>query len=366
MENLELSGRAGVTSPDSAPARIGTAGKWPSRLGMYKTADDRRAAFEIAVTVLPLMGFWVLMWFLSGVSPWLPLLLAIPAAALLVRLFMIQHDCGHNSFFSSRRVNDWMGRVIGVLTLTPYDFWRHSHALHHAGSGNLDRRGIGDIDTLTVEEYLSRGRWGRLRYRVYRHPLVMFGLGPSYLFLLQHRLPLGAMSRGTMPWMSTMLTNLGILAVVLLLSELIGLSTLLLIHLPIAIAGASVGVWLFYVQHQFERTYWEREPDWSHPDAALHGSSYYDLPRPLMWLTGNIGIHHLHHLSSRIPFYRLSEVLSDYPELGKIGRIGMWQSLKCVRLTLWDAEQKKMIPFADVKRSMPSGATQADRPAIHA
>ncbi|MCA3573526.1 MAG: fatty acid desaturase, partial [Aestuariivirga sp.] len=267
----------------------------------------------------------------------------------VVRLFMIQHDCGHNAFFYSRRANDWTGRILGVLTLTPYDFWRHSHALHHAGSGNLERRGIGDIDTLTVQEYLARGRWGRIRYRLYRHPLVMFGLGPSYLFMLQHRLPLGAMRRGAMPWLSTILTNLGIAALVLLLVQVTGFSTFLLVHLPIVIGAASIGVWLFYVQHQFEQTYWEKDADWSHPDAALHGSSFYDLPRPMMWLTGNIGIHHLHHLSSRIPFYRLPDVLADYPQLRGIGRLGLRESFGCVRLTLWDSDEKRMISFADLK-----------------
>ena len=297
------------------------------------------------VTALPFLGLWGLMWVLADISAWLALPLAVPAAGFLVRLFMIQHDCGHNAFFSSRRANDWTGRVLGVLTLTPYDFWRHSHALHHAGSGNLERRGIGDIDTLTVDEYLSRSRWGRLRYRVYRHPLVMFGAGPSYLFFLQHRLPVGAMNQGAMPWLSTMLTNLGIVALAVSLAMLTGVSTFLAIHVPIVAVAASIGVWLFYVQHQFEQTYWEPDADWSHPDAALHGSSFYDLPAPLMWITGNIGVHHLHHLSSRIPFYRLSEVLSHYPELRTIGRLTLRESLKCVKLVLWDQQSKKMVPF---------------------
>lgn len=331
---------------------------WPSRLAMYRNPDNRRALFEIVVTVLPLIGLWVLMWHLAQASPWLPLLLAVPAAALLVRLFMIQHDCGHSAFFSSRRANDWTGRILGVLTLTPYDFWRHSHALHHAGSGNLERRGIGDIDTLTVKEYLARGPWQRLRYRLYRHPLVMFGLGPSYLFMLQHRLPLGAMKKGAMPWLSTVLTNVGIAVLALGLALAAGFPTFLLVHLPIVIAAASIGVWLFYVQHQFEQTYWEKDIDWSHPDAALHGSSFYDLPRPLMWITGNIGIHHLHHLSSRIPFYRLPDVLADYPQLRGIGRLGLRESLGCVRLTLWDSEGKKMISFADLKHQSLSGFSQ--------
>jgi omega-6 fatty acid desaturase (delta-12 desaturase) len=240
--------------------------------------------------------------------------------------------------------------VLGVLTLTPFDFWRHSHALHHAGSGNLGRRGIGDIDTLTVDEYLARSRFGRIKYRLYRHPLVMFGLGPSFLFLLQHRLPVGATRLGRMPWLSTMLTNLGIALLLAFAISLMGVSTFLLLYLPMMVVGASIGVWLFYVQHQFEQTYWEQASDWSQPDAALHGSSFYDLPRWLMWLTGNIGIHHLHHLSSRIPFYRLPEALADYPELRAIGRLTLWQSLASVRLTLWDAGRRRMVPFAALRQ----------------
>jgi len=323
---------------------------WKLRLNVYKIPDDSRAIFELMVTVLSLVALWVTMWVMAGVSAWLPALLAIPSGALLVRLCMIQHDCGHNAFFSSRQANDWTGRILGVFTLTPFDFWRHSHALHHAGSGNLDRRGIGDIDTLTVEEYLARSRWGRLKYRMYRHPLVMFGLGPSFLFLLLHRLPLGATRLGPMPWLSTMLTNLGIAALFTLIIALMGLATFLLLYLPMTVIGASIGVWLFYVQHQFEHTYWEQDTDWSHPDAALHGSSFYDLPRWLMWLTGNIGIHHLHHLSSRIPFYRLPEALADYPELRGIGRLTLWQSLANVRLTLWDKARHRMISFSALKQ----------------
>ena len=282
----------------------------------------------------------------SSISLWLTLLLAIAAGGFMLRLFMIQHDCGHGAMFTSRRINDWVGRVIGVLTLTPYDFWRHSHALHHAGSGNLDRRGIGDIDTLTIEEYRARSWFGKLRYRAYRHPIVMFGIGPAYLFILQHRLPIGGMRTGIMPWLSTMATNAVIAVLIVVLAWAMGFGTLLAVQLPIVLIGASIGVWLFYVQHQFERTFWEHEPDWTHSAAALHGSSFYDLPKPLMWMTGNIGIHHLHHLCSRIPFYRLPEVLKDHPELKSIGRITLWQSLKCVRLTLWDEKRKQLVPFA--------------------
>jgi acyl-lipid omega-6 desaturase (Delta-12 desaturase) len=325
---------------------VPAAASWLPRLAPYRQADNRRALFETAATAIPFLSLWLLMILLSKVSLWLALLLAIPTGGFMVRLFMIQHDCGHGAMFTSRKANDWVGRVIGVLTLTPYDFWRHSHALHHASSGNLDRRGIGDINTLTLSEYQAKSWFGKFGYRVYRHPLVMFGIGPAYLFLLQHRLPIGAMGPRAMPWLSTMLTNAGIILLIVVLAWAVGLGWLLLIQLPVVLVGASIGVWLFYVQHQFERTSWEHDPDWTHAAAALHGSSFYDLPKPLMWLTGNIGIHHLHHLCSRIPFYRLPEVLADHPELRTIGRITLWQSLKCVRLTLWDEERKLLVPFS--------------------
>ena len=182
----------------------------------------------------------------------------------------------------------------------------------------------------------------------------MFGLGPAYLFLLRHRLPFGSMRGGAMPWLSTLFTNLGLAAASALLIYVVGIGAFLAIQLPIVLIGASIGVWLFYVQHQFEHTYWEHQPDWSHPEAALHGSSYYDLPQPLMWLTGNIGIHHLHHLSSRIPFHRLPKVLRDHPELANVGKLSLWQSLKCVRLTLWDEEAKQLVSFSELRRGLRS------------
>lgn len=335
------------SSIDSRTTLTSTAQTWPSRLAPYRQPDDRRAVIEIAITVIPFIAMWIIMWMLHEVHPLLALLLAIPAAGLLLRLFMIQHDCGHNALFASRKVNDWVGRVLGVLTLTPYDFWRHSHALHHAASGNLDRRGIGDIDTLTVDEYRALGRFGRLRYRIYRHPVVMFGIGPVLLFIFFQRVPLGAMRSGAMPWVSTVLTNLGIAVFAGLMIYAVGLGAFLMVHIPVVMIGASAGVWLFYVQHQFEGTYWEHTPPWTHLDAALHGSSYYDLPKPLMWLTGNIGIHHLHHLSSRIPFHRLPDVLRDYPELRQVGHLTLRESLKCVKLTLWDEKAKRLVSFRE-------------------
>jgi omega-6 fatty acid desaturase (delta-12 desaturase) len=207
---------------------------------------------QIAITVVPLVFLWLLIWATLDLGYWLSLLLAVPTAGFLLRLFMIQHDCSHGAFFSHRFANDWIGRVIGVVTMTPYDLWRRTHAIHHATSGNLDRRGFGDVDTLTVREYRERSFWGRMRYRLYRHPLVMFGLGPAYIFFLQHRLPVGLMRDGWEPWISTMATNVAIAAIIATLSWFIGIKAFLLVHLPIMMIAASIGVWLFYVQHQFE------------------------------------------------------------------------------------------------------------------
>jgi omega-6 fatty acid desaturase (delta-12 desaturase) len=292
---------------------------------------------------------------------WLGLLLEVPAAGLLVRLFMIQHDCGHGSFFRSRVANDWVGRAIGVVTLTPYDYWRHNHARHHANSGNLDHRGLGDIDTLTVREFLAQSRWRRILYRLYRHPMVMFGVGPTYLFVLKHRLPVGMMRDGSKPWLSTMGTNAAIAALVAAVIWLVGYRPFLLVHLPITVLAASIGVWLFYVQHQFEDTYWSHDEDWSFHEAALLGSSHYHLPVVLRWFTANIGIHHIHHLSSRIPCYRLPDVLRDHPQLAGVGRMTLLQSLRSVPLVLWDEERLQLVSFADARaRSTPDLPATAD------
>jgi len=323
----------------------------PGLLARYRDPDLRRSLTEIAITLAPLVALWVAMWGLLHVSYWLSLALALPAAGFLVRLFLIQHDCSHGSFFRNRGANDWVGRAIGVLTLTPYDYWKRTHAAHHASSGNLDRRGMGDVDTLTVREYLAANWSRRLGYRLYRNPIVMFGLGPAYLFLLQHRAPLGLMrGAGWRPWISTMSTNAGIALIVAALMWLIGVGPFLLIHGPIVLLSASLGVWLFYVQHQFEETSWAKEDDWSLPEAALHGSSHYDLPIVLRWFSANIGVHHIHHLSSRIPYYRLREVLKNHPELSEVSRLTLWQSLRCVNYALWDESARRLISFRALRR----------------
>ncbi len=318
-------------------------------LACYRSPNLGRSVVELLITIVPFALLWLMMWFALQIGYGLYLVLAVPAAGFLVRLFMIQHDCGHGAFFRHRLANDWVGRALSVLTLTPYDFWRRTHAVHHATSGNLDRRGMGDIDTLTVGEYRSLSRWGRMRYRIYRHPLVMFGIGPAYLFFLQYRLPIGLMRAGWRPWLSTMATNLAILLLASIGIWIVGVVPFLLVHLPIMLIGASLGVWLFYVQHQFEDTFWAHDRVWSMHEAALHGSSFYDLPFILRWFTANIGMHHVHHLCSRIPFYRLPRALRHHPDLANIGRLTLGQSLSCVRLVLWDEAARRLISLRELR-----------------
>lgn len=336
-----------TTRPDPRSAQNERA--WVKALAAYRAPNRLRSSFELGVTIIPFAGLWALAWAAVSYGYWWGLVLILPAAGFLVRLFMIQHDCGHGAFFAHRRTDDWIGRVLGVLTLTPYDYWRRTHAAHHAGAGNLDQRGMGDITTLTVAEYRSLSRWGRIRYRLYRHPAVMFGVGPAWLFFLQQRLPFGLMRAGVAPWVSTMATNLGIAVLAAGLIWLCGVVPFLVVHLPIVGLAGAVGIWLFYVQHQFEETHWSEGDEWQFQHAALHGSSHYDLPPVLRWFTGNIGIHHVHHLSSRVPYYRLPEVLRDYPELRSLGRITLLDSLRCVKLVLWDENRRKLVSFREAR-----------------
>jgi omega-6 fatty acid desaturase (delta-12 desaturase) len=274
---------------------------------------------------------------------------------LLLRLFIIQHDCGHGSFLPSRSGNDWIGRALGVLTLTPYDCWRRSHSLHHAATGNLDARGFGDVDTLTVREFYGKSRSQRAMYRFYRHPLVLLGLGPAYLFLLRHRLPLGLMKAGWVYWVSAMGTNLATVLILTALVSLFGLFVTTVVFLPVLLIAASTGVWLFYIQHQFEDGHWDQSANWSFHDAALQGSSHLDLPLPLRWFTANIGVHHVHHLVSRIPFYRLPEVLKAHPGLRNMNRFTALQTLGTLRLALWDEGQRRLVTFREASKMSSSG-----------
>ncbi len=295
-------------------------------------------------------GFWVGMWLSLQWSYWLTLALAFPTAGLVMRLFTIQHDCGHGAFFRGRSTNDCVGRILGVLTLTPYDNWRAAHARHHAATGNLDRRGVGDVTTLTVPEYLSLSPARQLAYRLYRHPLVLFGLGGPYLFALRHRLPLGTQRRRSRDWVSTQGTNLCIAIFTGGKIVAFGLIPFLSIELPILVLWTSIGVWMFYVEHQFQTTYWNRAPEWDFYEAALYGSSLLDLPRVLAWCTGDNGIHHVHHLNSRIPNYRLRECLEKIPQLAAVSRISLRDGLHATRLKLWDSNRRELVGFATIAR----------------
>jgi len=345
-------GAACFLKGDGATAVESEARLWTAVLARYRRPSPIRSTVEIATTALPFVGLWV-MSAMAAVNGWWWVvgLVTIPAAGFLVRLFMLQHDCGHGNLFSRRSANDWTGRFMGVLTFTPYDYWRRTHAFHHASAGNLDQRGIGDIQTLTVREYRALPWRGRLRYRLYRHPAVMFGLGPAWLFICQYRLPFGLMRAGIQPWVSTISTNFCIALLAAALIWLMGLNPFLMVQMPIVLIAATVGVWLFYVQHQFEETHWSDEKSWNFQRAALHGSSHYELPVVLRWFTGNIGIHHVHHLSSKVPFYRLPEILRDYPELRETGRVTLLQSLRCIKLALWDERDKRLVSFRNARRA---------------
>jgi len=340
-----------------------SAAEWSRALARFRTPTNGRALIELALTLVPFVVTWILIYIAwTWRVPWAAVPLAVVASGLLVRLFLIQHDCGHNAFFANRRANDWVGRILGVLTLTPYAHWRRAHAVHHATHGNLDRRGVGDVDTLTVGEYLARSRWARWRYRLYRHPLVMFGIGPAYVFLVTNRIPAGFMRGGWRPWLSTMGTNFAIALAGAALVQALGIGVLLTVHAPIVLMAATAGVWLFYVQHQFERSYWTHADAWTFRDAALLGSSYYAMPAVLRWFTANIGVHHVHHLSSGIPFYRLPDVLRAHPALAATNRLTLRRSLGCAALALWDGPSRRLVRFADLRRAVPDTAQPSKEP----
>jgi omega-6 fatty acid desaturase (delta-12 desaturase) len=326
------------------------AADWIGILARYRNPSTIRSTFELVATAAPFVALWLLSWaaweFGHG---WIALALALPTAGFLVRLFMIQHDCGHGSFFQWRAANDWVGRVIGVFTLTPYDAWKRAHAIHHGTSGNLDKRGIGDLQTLTVAEYRALPPLKRLAYRLYRNPLVLFVFGPVYLFGVRHRFPLGATLANWRVWISPMATNLSIAAVVIALMWLVGWKTFLLTQIPITLIAGSIGIWLFFIQHQFEDTVWAGGETWNVHEAALRGSSYYVMPRVLAWFTAHIGIHHVHHLYARIPFYRLPQVLREQARLAEVSRVSLVESLRCTRLALWDEVQNRLVTFREAR-----------------
>ena len=325
------------------------AGDLLKALARYREPHHMRSVLELILTCVLFVVFWVAAWWALSISYWLTLAICVPAGAFLVRLFVIKHDCGHGAFFRRRIFNDWVGRVLGVMTLTPYDVWRRDHAIHHATSGNLDKRGTGDINTLTVREYQALPRLRRIAYRLYRHPLIMFVVGPAYHFLLRNRLPLGFANADRRFWISAMGTNATIALVAGIMIYFLGAGPFLVVQLPITLLAATIGVWMFYVQHQFEDTYWAEDKTWKLHDAALYGSSHYDLPAVLSWITANIGVHHVHHLNSRIPFYSLPQVLRDFPELVNVRRLTLMQSLVCLKLRLWDESQRKLVSFSETR-----------------
>ncbi len=323
--------------------------EWTRILAQYREPILSRSIFELTVTLVPFVVIWALAWWAVSISPWLALALASVNAAFLMRLFMIQHDCGHGSFFKNRQLSDWVGRFLGVVTLTPYDVWRKNHSIHHATTGNLDRRGTGDLPTLTIREYRQKSWIGRAMYRLLRNPIFLLGVVPFYLFFLQNRLPVGQMRSGQVYWISALATDAAIAAALGVIVWLGGLDVLLLVFLPTTLLAAMAGVWFFYVQHQFEDTVWDHDDQWTVQEAALNGSSYYDLPGVLRWVTANIGVHHVHHLASRIPFYRLSEVIRDHDILAQSQRITLWESFRCARLHLWDEKSRKLLSFSDAR-----------------
>jgi len=313
----------------------------------FRDPHPIRSGWELAVTLVPFLTLFSLIVIAVQAGYFLAFALTPLAGLFLLRLFIIQHDCGHGAFLRGRAGNDWLGRALGVFTLTPYDCWRRSHALHHAATGNLDARGIGDVDTLTVREYQERTRLQRFLYRIYRHPLVLLGLGPAYLFLLRHRLPIGLIKEGRIYWLSAIATNLATALILTTPIYLAGIGVTALVFFPVLLTAASMGVWLFYIQHQFSDGHWDRESDWSVHEAALHGSSHLDLPPILRWFTGNIGIHHVHHLASRIPFYRLPEVLEKHPRLHDLNRFTALDTLSALRLALWDEGERRLVTFRE-------------------
>ena len=337
------------TQAEQSATHTKTARQWMQTLIPYRTSSQARSWIEFFITFVPFLLLCWAAYKMLSVSYFLTFPISLLAAMFLVRLFIIQHDCGHGAYFKSKTLNKWLGRFLGVFTMTPYDVWRRAHNIHHSGSGNLDKRGTGDIGTMTVREYNDSSDKARFAYRLYRHPIVLFLVGPIFVFWFHYRLPIGFMKAGAKYWISAMGTNLAIAVIAGLIIYFLGLIPFLLVYLPISLMAAAIGVWMFYVQHQFEETHWDKPEEWSREEAALFGSSHYDLPPVLRWLTGNIGIHHVHHLNSRIPFYRLTEVLRDHPALVGIKRLTFMDSFKCIKLQLWDEGTRKLVSFKEAR-----------------
>ena len=321
---------------------------WKEIVAKYQQPSTGRAVWQIVNTLIPYALLWYLMYRSLAVSWWLTIPLAVPAGALVVRIFIIFHDCGHGSFFKSRRANDIVGFITGVLTFTPYYHWRWEHNIHHASAGQLDKRGTGDIWTMTVQEYLESSPWKRFAYRLARNPFVLFVLAPLFLFVAIQRFPSPKANprEGHSVWWM----NLAILGLVAGLCWIFGITRYLLIQLTVTMVAGAAGVWMFYVQHQFEDVYWERGDNWDYTAAALQGSSFYKLPRILQWFSGNIGFHHIHHLSPRIPNYNLQKCHEADPLFQQVKPITMFSSLKSLTFRLWDEKSKKLVSYRRMRQ----------------
>ena len=316
---------------------------WRESIARYQRPSLHRSVWQLVNSLVPFFVLWGLMAWTVNISVWITLALALPAAGFSVRIFIIFHDCGHGSFFKSRRANNFWGFLTGLLMFTPYQQWRYDHAVHHATAGGLDRRGKGDIWTLTIEEYLALPRMKRLAYRLVRNPLVLFLVAPMYLFLIHYRFP--TKNAGRRERRSVLWTNLALLGMFLVLVLTLGLRTVLWVQLPISIIATTAGVWLFYVQHQFEGVSWERKPDWDFVAAALHGSSFYKLPKVLQWFSGNIGFHHIHHLSPVIPNYNLERCHRAEPRFREVKAVTLWGSFKSLSYRLWDEQRGRLVGY---------------------
>lgn len=320
---------------------------WRKEIAAFEKPRLQTSLWQIVNSVLPFFAFWFAAYQALSISYGLTLILAVGAGVFLIRVFIIFHDCCHRSFFRSKRANEIVGTLMGILTFCPYLQWRYFHSVHHAGSGNLDRRGVGDIWTMTVDEYLAAPRKRKIMYRLYRNPVVMFGLGPIYIFIWNYRFNRKeALLRERL---NTYVTNIAIVAIVAFLCATIGWQNFLLVEAPVFLVSGVFGIWLFYVQHQFENTYFEEDAEWDFYQAAMHGSSFYNLPKILHWLTGNIGYHHIHHLSPRVPNYYLEDVHHKRPQTTHVQFITLATSLKSLRYRVWDEETKSFVHFRDLR-----------------
>jgi omega-6 fatty acid desaturase (delta-12 desaturase) len=316
----------------------------------FEKTDLKSSIRQLINTLVPLLLLWYAAYYSLSVSYWLTLALGLVTSGFVIRTFIIFHDCCHGSFFNSKKANDIVGTITGVLTLVPYQQWKNAHAIHHATSSNLDKRGVGDLWILTVEEYAAASFMRRMAYRAYRHPLVMFGLGPIGVFLVQYRFNRKGARRKEK--MNTYLTNVLIVGLYALLCWAIGWQAFVMVQGPIFFVSGLLGIWLFYVQHQFEDSYFENEDEWSYVKAAVDGSSYYKLPKILQWITGNIGFHHVHHLSPKVPNYYLEQAHNANPPLHKATTITIRESLESLQFRLWDETDKKFVSFKGIKHRL--------------